>query len=84
MFTKNCESIRLMFEYQTTGTHFSIFFCFEVLLVNARKGLRVRRGTWAGPQPVSHSSVGRALVFGAAVVVIKRLRVIRVEPSVRR
>lgn len=38
MFTKNCESIRLMFEYQTTGTHLMLF-CAEVLLVNAREEL---------------------------------------------
>lgn len=56
MFTKNCESIRLMFEYQTTGTHLMLF-CTEVLLVNAREELCGCVG--GGP----HSSVGGGLVF---------------------
>lgn len=32
------KSIRLMFEYQTTGTHIVSYSAFEVLLVNAREG----------------------------------------------
>lgn len=41
-------------------------------------------GRWEGPQPVSHSSVGGALGFGAAVIVTLRLRVVRVEAAVHR
>lgn len=60
MFTKNCESIRLMFEYQTTGTHLMLF-CAEVLLVNAREELCgcVWVFVWGGGP---HSSVGGGLV----------------------
>lgn len=43
MFTKNCESIRLMFEYQTTGTHLTSYSALRFCLLMPERS-RVGRG----------------------------------------
>lgn len=53
-----------MFEYQTTGTHLISYFALRFCLLMPEKSCRGSKG----PQPVSHSSVGGGLVFGAVVV----------------
>lgn len=78
IFTKTVKSIRLMFEYQTTGTLLIYSSGLRFCLLMPKK----RGGGEREPRPVSHSSVGGGLLFRDIFLTRRRVCFLRVQSAI--